>query len=117
MYEVKFYKSEDGKSPVMEFLDGLSGKQAQKVIWVLKLIEDLPVVPTSYFKHLVNTELWEVRVTISGNAFRLLGFIHEGNFLILNHAFQKKTQKTPKQAIQLAELRRKDYLNRGNSHE
>ncbi|MBW6499601.1 MAG: type II toxin-antitoxin system RelE/ParE family toxin [Bacteroidales bacterium] len=31
---------------------------------------------------------------------------------MLNHAFQKKTQKTPKQAIKLAEERKRDYFKR-----
>ena len=33
-------------------------------------------------------------------------------FIILNHAFQKKTQKTPKQAIKIAKARKQDYLKR-----
>ncbi|MBN4082335.1 type II toxin-antitoxin system RelE/ParE family toxin [Mariprofundus ferrooxydans] len=32
--------------------------------------------------------------------------------MILNHAFQKKTQKTPKNEIHIAETRKKNYLNR-----
>jgi phage-related protein len=35
-----------------------------------------------------------------------------GDMIILNHAFQKKTQKTPKNAIEKAENRKKDYLDR-----
>jgi hypothetical protein len=34
----------------------LAGKTAQKVAWVLSLIEDLDVVPSTYFKKLVSTE-------------------------------------------------------------
>jgi len=32
--------------------------------------------------------------------------------VVLNHGFQKKTQKTPKKEIQVAEARKKDYLKR-----
>ena len=47
-----------------EFLDSLLGKQAQKVVWVLRLIEELEVVPSQYFKKMVNTkDIWEVRVS------------------------------------------------------
>lgn len=42
-----------------------------------------------------------VRVVISGNA--LLGFFENEQLIILNHAFQKKTQKTPSKDIKLAE--------------
>ncbi len=62
---------------------------------------------------MVNTdEIWEVRVQVSGNIFRLLGFFDGNNLVVLNQAFQKKTQKTPKKEINIAENRRKDYLFR-----
>jgi len=31
---VRFYQTEDGKTPVKDFLDSLPGKVAQKVLWV-----------------------------------------------------------------------------------
>ena len=81
--------------------------------WVLQLIEEMDIIPTQYFKKLVNTDdLWEVRVQAGNNIFRLLGFIEDDEIIILNHAFQKKTQKTPKKEIQIAESRKKNYLNR-----
>ncbi|MCI5150255.1 MAG: type II toxin-antitoxin system RelE/ParE family toxin [Candidatus Electrothrix sp. MAN1_4] len=62
---------------------------------------------------LVNTDdIWEVRVSVGKNIFRLLGFIHKQELIILTNSFQKKTQKTPKKEIKLAEKRKKDYLNK-----
>jgi len=91
----------------------LSSKQAQKTAWVLRLIEELPAIPSSYLKKLVNTDgIWEVRVVVGNNIFRLLGFFDGLNLIVLNHAFQKKTQKTPLQAIRIAEARKKDYYER-----
>lgn len=113
MKEIRFYRSESGVCPVEEFLDSLSGKQAQKVAWVLQLIEEMDVVPSQYLKKLVNTDdLWEVRVQTGNNIFRLLGFMDGNELIVLNHGFQKKTQKTPKKEIRIAEVRKRDYLNR-----
>ena len=42
MRTIVFYRTARGASPVKEFLDSLNGKQAQKVVWVLRLIEELP---------------------------------------------------------------------------
>ena len=113
MTQVNFFKTDNGRSPVEEFLDALPSKQAQKVAWVLSLIEDLEMVPTKYFKKLVNTDdIWEVRVVSGNNIFRILGFFDGPKVVILNHAFQKKTQKTPKQAINIAEKRKQLYLRR-----
>jgi len=113
MKTIHFYRSESGACPVEGFLDSLSGEQAQKVTWVLQLIEDLEVIPVQYFKKLVNTDdLWEVRVQAGNNIFRLLGFLEGNQVVILNHAFQKKAQKTPKKEILIAEARKKEYLKR-----
>ncbi|NRA72605.1 MAG: type II toxin-antitoxin system RelE/ParE family toxin, partial [Gammaproteobacteria bacterium] len=40
------------------------------------------------------------------------GFFEGDNLIILNHGFQKKTQKTPPKEIKIAQQRRKDYLLR-----
>ncbi len=113
MRKIRFYQSDSGVCPIEVFLNSLSGKQAQKVAWTLQLIEELQVIPTKYFKKLVNTDdIWEVRIQVGNNIFRLLGFLDGENLVILNHAFQKKTQKTPKREIQIAETRKKNYLNR-----
>ena len=113
MKVIYFYRTESGSCPVEEFLESLQSKQAQKVAWVLQLIEEFDVVPVQYFKKLVNTDdLWEVRVQIGGNIFRIIGFLDDEQLVVLNHAFQKKTQKTPKNDIKLAEMCKRDYLNR-----
>ncbi len=112
MRNVNFYRTADGRVPIQDFLEALQPKQAKKVLWVLKAVEDLPRVPEQYLKRLVGTEhIWEVRVEFGGDAFRLLGFWDEGNLVILTNAFAKKTQKTPEREIALAEARRRDHLN------
>ena len=112
MREVRFYRTKSGECPVEEFLDALSGKQAQKVVWVLRLIEDLDVVPSQYLKKLVDSGgIWEVRAQHGGDTFRLLGF-PDGSHLVLTNGFLKRTEKIPRQEIALAEWRRQDYLSR-----
>ncbi len=63
-------------------------------------------------KHHDTDELWEVRVSYGGEIFRLLGFFDGSQLIVLNHAFQKKTQKIPRTAIQVAEKRKQEYFNR-----
>ncbi len=118
MRTVIFYRLPSGDSPVEEFLDSLTGKQAQKVLWVLQLIEELEVIPRQYFKKLVNSEgIWEVRIQFGNDLFRLLGFFYEGSLLVLTNGFAKKSQKTPAQEIALAVHRKEDYLIRRERHE
>ena len=95
-----------------EFLDELPGKVAQKVVWVLKLIEDMDVVPSTYFKKLEGTEIWECRVGFASNAYRILCFFGSGNTVVLTHGFGKKTEKIPTTEIDRADSCRREYLAR-----
>ena len=113
MRTIIFYILNSVEYPVADFLDQLTSKQAQKVAWVLQLVEELDVVPVTYFKKLVNTDnIWEVRVQIGNDILRLLGFLDDGNLVVLTNGFQKKTQKTPKLEIDIAESRKRDYFQR-----
>lgn len=113
MRRIDFFKTLTGISPVEEFLDTLADAQMKKILWVLKLVRELDPVPSQYFTKLVNTDdIWEVRVQISGNIFRLLGFLDGDRLVILTNGFQKKTQKTPRREIELAEARKREYQGR-----
>jgi phage-related protein len=110
---VLFYKTADGRCPIEDFLDSLLGKVAQKIVWVLKLLEDLDIVPSAYFKKFVGTEeIWECRIQFGSNAYRLLCFFLNGSVVVLTHGFVKKSQKTPAHEIERAEAYRRDFLKR-----
>jgi phage-related protein len=113
MNTIKFYSTRSGSIPVKEFLDSLSSKHAQKIVWVLELIEQLDQIPVQYFKKLKSTDdIWEVRARVGSNSFRILGFIDGNEFIILTNGFAKKSQKTPKNEIKIAEQRKADYISR-----
>ena len=112
MRNIVFYRTESGASPIEDFLDSLHGKQAQRVSWVLRLIEEIDSVPAQYFKKMPGTqEIWEVRAQAGKDTIRLLGFLL-GSSLVLTSGFAKKTRKAPPREIALAEQRRREYLNR-----
>ena len=111
--KVNFYRTASGKCPVQDYLDTLTDVQAKKVSWVLRLIREIDHVPANYFKKLVNTDdIWEVKVDVGKDTFRLLGFFCGHDLIILTNSFQKKSQKTPVMEIKLAEKRKKEYLGR-----
>lgn len=55
--------------------------------------------------------LFEVRVELGSNIFRIFAFFDKGNLIVLGNGFQKKTQKTPKQEIEKAIKIKKEYEN------
>ena len=113
MREVVFYKTASGECPAREFLDSLPGKAAQKVVWVLILLEELDVLPANYFKKLHGSdEIWECRVQFGSAAYRIFCFFAGRSVVVLTHGMTKKVQKTPRREIERAEDFRKDYLRR-----
>ena len=91
------------KNYFQEFFEKQSKKVQAKIVWTFDLIEDLQQVPETYLKHIENTEgLYEIRVQFGSDIFRIFCFFDKGQLVILANGFQKKTQKTPKQEIELA---------------
>ena len=113
MRKIVFYRFENKKCPVENFLESLSNKQVEKVFFVLELIETIDIIPRKFFKKLEATDdIWEVRVQYGNNIFRLFGFFDDNDLVVLNHAFIKKTQKVPNKEIKIAEQRKKDYFSK-----
>ena len=97
---------------VEDFLDSLPGKVAQKIVWVLNLVEDLERLPAQYFCKLVDTDnIWEFRVKWGSNIYRVFAFM-DGNKVVVTNGFIKKTQKSPAHEIEKAKNYKKDYLSR-----
>ena len=95
-----------------EFLDSLPSKVAQKIVWVLGLLEDLNMIPVQYFAKMSGTDnIWECRIKLGSNIYRIFAF-WDGNKIILTHGFVKKTQKTSKNEIDKAENYKRDYFER-----
>jgi phage-related protein len=115
---ILFHQTAAGRCAVREFLDSLDSKTAQKVIWVLQLIEELDRVPERYFKKLAGSdEIWEVRVHHGAHFIRLFGYFGEGSSLVLTNGFSKKSRKTPIREILTAESCRKEHFARRKNHE
>jgi phage-related protein len=54
-------------------------------------------------------DLWEVRSKLTGGRIaRVIFYISQGEMILL-HGFIKKSQKTPKQEIDLANKRKKEH--------
>jgi phage-related protein len=91
------------------FYRGQSLRVQDKIDWTLVLIADTRVVPEQYLKHLSGTDLYEIRVNVRNNIFRIFCFFDEGNLVVLLNGFQKKTEKTPRNEIEKAKRLKKQY--------
>lgn len=92
------------------FFDKQREKVKDKIIWTLALLEELERVPETYLKHIDKTDgLYEIRIQMGSDIFRIFCFFDQGKLVILANGFQKKTQKTPKQEIEKALKIKQEY--------
>ena len=109
-------KIEFHKDYFINFYLKQNNKVQEKIEYVFKLIRQVDRIPEKFFKHLTSTTgLYEIRIEYQSNIYRIFCFFDEGRLIILLNGFQKKTQKTPKKEIELAEKLKKEYFNeKGN---
>jgi len=100
------------KNYFQQFFEKQSKKVKAKIIWTFDLIEELPRVPETYLKHLENTNgLYEIRIQVGSDIFRIFCFFDEGKLIVVTNGFQKKTQKTPMREIEQALKIKAEYEN------
>lgn len=98
------------KSYFADFMAEQTLPVKKKIYWTLNLVETEPRVSRKFLKKLEGTDdLFEIRVELGGNIFRIFCFFDEGRLVILLNAFVKKTQKTPGREIERAVRLREQY--------
>lgn len=86
-----------------DFFKSQPQKVRDKIIKVLDIIEQVERIPATYLKYIEGTNgLFEIRVQLGNNIFRIFCFFDGNKFVILLTGFQKKAQKTPPTEIDRA---------------
>ncbi len=89
----------------------LSDKVREKIGYVFRIVKTVEKIPEKFLKHLEGTDgLYEIRVEVGSDIFRIFCCFDKGNLVVLFNAFQKKTQKTSQKEIELAEKLKKEYF-------
>lgn len=95
-----------------EFYVEQTEKLQEKIEYVFKIIRTVQSVPKKFLDHLTGTNgLFEIRIEYEGNIYRIFCCFDKGNLVVLFNAFQKKTQKTPKKEIAMAQKLKEEYFN------
>ncbi len=107
-WSIEYYVDDRGVMPVKEFINSLPVHRQANIFRVFDLVKEFGIKLGQPYLKPVSGKIWEMR---PGNS-RILYFVHTGKKFILLHGFTKKTRKTPKQAIRLAEKRKTSYEKR-----
>lgn len=79
---------------------------------VLDIIENVERIPSTYLKYMEGTDgLFEIRVQLGSNIFRMFCFFDGNKLVVLLSGFQKKAQKTPPKELKRAINLMKEYYN------
>lgn len=98
-----------------KFLISQPEKVQDKIFKIIEAIETLQRIPSTYLKHLKDTDgLYEARIQLGSNIWRVFCFFDDDKLVVLLNAFVKKTQLTPKNEIKKALLLKQQYHENKN---
>ena len=116
IFDIDFYKMENGKIPVQDFLYSLEPKLRAKAFRDIELLRNLGnELREPYVKPLKgddNKGLYELRIKFSNDIARIFYFTYCNNKYILLHGFIKKSMKTPQKEIERARRYMEDFKRR-----
>ena len=98
-----FFQTESGSQPCRDFILSLSQDDKREVgVKIFMVQKGFPIGLPLVRK--METDLWEIRMTITDGICRIFFTIAE-NTMILLHGFVKKSQKTPQNELETAKNR------------
>ncbi len=115
-FEVIFYRDNQNKSPIEEFLLELGKSNTELIAKTKQGIEKL----RNRFYHkeplskYIEPKLWEARIKAGNSLLRIFYTYKKGRVIILLHIFVKKEQKTPTKELEVARNRLKEISRRHN---
>lgn len=90
------------------FMDTLSVKEQEKVQYALLLLKTQDRLPSKFVKF-IRDGLYELRIELNSNIYRVFFIFDDGQIVVLFNGFQKKTQKTPSNEIKKALKIKEEY--------
>jgi phage-related protein len=104
---VTFFKTFTGRSPVLEYLQGLGTAERARVFEALAQIERHGFNAIRVQFRQIEGKLWEIKVSSQ----RILYVVIEREELVLLHAYKKQGQKLPVKERDVAIKRMKELLS------
>jgi phage-related protein len=107
-WTIEFYQDDSGYSPVEQFLWELQTnlKLLSKTNWTIDLLREFGMeLQMPYSRPLVGYEFRELRVKLASDNTRIFYVARFGRRMVLLHGFVKKSQKTPRQELEIAQRR------------
>jgi phage-related protein len=119
-YESVFFKTQNGKEPVRDWIKNNFKKQQREKInaYILFVVKHFPNVPKRDMICKISgyEDIWEIRIRFPNKTQVRILFLEHGSNIVFLHSFIKKDQKTPKKELRLVKERKKEYLSREDNN-
>jgi phage-related protein len=104
---VTFFKTSSGRSPVLEFIQGLAKPERARLFEALDEVErhGLDAVRVQFRQ--IEGKLWEIKVS----THRIFYVVIEREEMVLLHVYKKQGQKLPIKERDIATRRMKELLS------
>jgi len=112
-WKIEFYKTQSGKSPIKNWLIGLDIKTKAKIFKNIEMLKEFNINLKAPYVKPLEDKLYELRTKDSKGIYRIIYFAYTNKTFYLLNGFVKKSQKTPKNEIELAKSRMKEILQNG----
>jgi phage-related protein len=111
-WTVEFYEEDDGSTPVLEFLAHLDAKTQLRFEWSIEQLRVRNVAAREPLARHIEDKIWEIREESNTRTYRVLYFFFTGRRIVLLHGFEKKTERTPRREIEMAQRRLDQFVER-----
>ena len=116
-WEVWFYQTARGESPIGAFLEDLPVKARAKCLAYMEQLEEHGFELPRSFIAKIRGDIWELRPEWAGTEYRFFYVAMVGRRLVVLHAIKKKSQKVKERDITLAEARYAEVVERWQHEE
>ena len=113
--QVVFYQESNGDVPVLDWLDGLSGKALVKCTVKIERLAELGHKLRRPEADYLRDGIYELRVGLRGINYRVLYFFHGQSIAVLANGIVKERQVPPKDIDQAIE-RKKRFESNPETH-
>lgn len=116
--KVVLYREEDGNVPLLEWLDSLPSKAVAKCRVRIERLAELGHELRRPEADLLRDGIYELRVGLQGQNFRMLYFFHGKTVAVLAHGLMKERVVPPKEIDRAIERKKKFEANpKRHTHE
>lgn len=111
-FDIEYFEKSDKTYPAEEFILSEDIKMQAKIFRTLELLELKGNELREPYSTYLTDGIFELRVKQGTDISRVLYFFVIGKKIVLTNGFRKKTQKTPKNEIELAKKYKSEYEQR-----